>query len=146
MTMNHVGLVGRITRDPVLKPISANRNQTNFVIAINRNFRNSQGIVDSDFVSCIAWGKLAERIVQYCGRGSLIGINGRLQSRSYTTKDNARVFATEVVCDDVRFYALKQPLDIASSQQVKTPTADNQEIEQHFVLPQTEGELPVTVP
>ncbi|RUL53192.1 single-stranded DNA-binding protein [Lysinibacillus antri] len=144
--MNHVGLVGRITRDPVLKAISENRNQTNFVIAINRNFRNSQGIVDSDFVNCIAWGKLAERIVQYCGRGSLIGINGRLQSRSYTTKDNMKVFSTEVVCDDVRFYALKQPLDIASSQQVKTQTANNQEIDQHFVLPQVEEELPVPVP
>ena len=62
-TMNQVGLVGRFTRDPILKTFSENRVQTNFVIAINRNYRNSQGNVDADFVTCVAWGRLAERIV-----------------------------------------------------------------------------------
>ncbi|SOB90203.1 single-strand DNA-binding protein [Ureibacillus xyleni] len=133
--MNQVGLVGRITRDPTLKSFSETRNQTSFVIAINRNFRNNQGIIDADFVPCIAWGKLAERIVQYCGKGSLIGVNGRLQSRSYITKDDTKVYTTEVVVDDVRFYALKSPQD--------TKLSASKDIAQHFVLPEKEEALPV---
>jgi len=128
--MNHVGLVGRLTKDPVLRAFGENRVATSFIVAVNRNYRNSQGDVDADFVTCTAWGKLAERIVQYCGKGSLIGINGRLQSRSYMAKENVRVFTTEVVTDDVRFYSLKPP-----SKQV--------EIEKDFVLPETEEGLPI---
>lgn len=135
-SMNQVGLVGRITRDPALRPLTDNRLQTSFVLAINRNFRNSQGNVDADFVLCIAWGRLAERIVQYCGKGSLIGINGRLQSRSYTNKENSKVYSTEVVVDDVRFYALKSRSDQGDKN-------DNQEVEKHFVLPEKNEALPV---
>lgn len=130
--MNQVGLVGRLTRDPVLRPLNENRAQTSFVLAINRNYRNSQGNVDADFVLCIAWGRLAERIAQYCGKGSLVGINGRLQSRSFTNKDNSKVYTTEVVVDDVRFYALKSRTE-----------QGNQEVDKHFELPEKEEALPV---
>ncbi|NLY79610.1 MAG: single-stranded DNA-binding protein [Lysinibacillus sp.] len=133
--MNHVGLVGRLTKDPVLREFSERRVATSFVLAVNRNYRNSQGDVDADFVLCTAWGKLAELIVQYCGKGSLIGVNGRLQTRSYTNKENVKVYSTEVVADDVRFYVLKS--------KSKQPE-ENQEISQDFVLPETEKELPVT--
>lgn len=129
--MNRVGLVGRLTKDPVLREFGEHRVATSFVLAVNRNYRNSQGDVDADFVSITAWGKLAELIVQYCGKGSLIGINGRLQSRSYLTKANVKVYTTEVVADDVRFYSLKPP-------------NKQTEVEKDFVLPETEQELPVT--
>lgn len=134
--MNQVGLVGRMTKDPVLRQLSDNKTQTSFVIAINRNFRNSQGSIDADFVQCVAWGKLAERIVQYCGKGSLIGTNGRLQSRTYMNKEHQKVYTTEVVVEDVRFYALK--------------SRDNQSqggadyVPEHFVLPEKEAELPIS--
>jgi single-strand DNA-binding protein len=130
--MNHVGLVGRLTKDPVLREFAENRVATSFVVAVNRNYRNHQGDVDADFVLCTAWGKLAERIVQYCGKGSLIGVNGRLQSRSYINKENFKVFSTEVVADEVRFYLLK------------SPTNKQSEVEKDFVLPETEEGLPVT--
>ena len=105
--MNQVGLVGRITKNPVLKESASNRKYTSFVLAVSRNFRNNQGDVDADFVYCSVWGKLAEHIVKYCGKGSLIGVNGRLQSKSYTNKENAKVYSTEVTVEDVRFYVLK---------------------------------------
>lgn len=134
--MNHVGLVGRLTKDPVLRELPENRVATSFVIAVNRNYRNSHGEVDADFVLCTAWGKLAENIVQYCGKGSLIGVNGRLQTRSYTNKEHVKVYSTEVVADDVRFYSLKSP--------GKKGFETDQEIAKEFVLPETEEELPVT--
>ena len=130
--MNQIGLVGRFTRDPVLKVISDHRVQTSFVIAINRNYRNSQGEIDADFIPCIAWGRLAERIVKHCGKGSLVGINGRLQSRSYTNKENVKIYTTDVVVDDVRFFMLKTPESKESSNSKETANLED------FVLPENE--------
>lgn len=137
--MNQVGLVGRLTKDPVLRQLSEYRNQTSFALAINRSYRNAQGNIDTDFVLCVAWGKVAERITQYCGKGSLIGISGRIQTRSFLNKDNERVFMTEVVADEVRFYSLKSPTHQREGQNVA-----NREIEKHFELPEQEQTLPIT--
>lgn len=106
--MNQVGLVGRLTKDPNLRVISDTKQSATFILAVNRNFKNQQGKVEADFVLCIAWGKLAERIEKYCGKGSLIGVSGRLQTRSYTNVENVKMYTTEVVVEDVRFYQLKQ--------------------------------------
>lgn len=138
--MNQVGLVGRFTRDPELRQISESRVQTSFSIAVNRNFRNNQGSVDADFIPCVAWGRLAERIVKYCGKGSLVGINGRLQSRSYMNRDNLKVYTIEVVVDDVRFFILKSPQNNVLHQGIE----EGFELEKEFVLPEN-GEL-VSVP
>jgi len=130
--MNQVGLVGRFTRDPVLRTFSESRVQTNFVIAINRNYRNNQGTVDADFVNCIAWGRLAERIVHFCGKGSLVGINGRLQTRSFTNKENVKIYTTEVLVEDIRFFILKSP----EQEQKSGKSSSNHEILNDFVLPE----------
>ena len=128
--MNQVGLVGRFTKDPFLKTFSENRVQTNFVIAINRNYRNTHGNVEADFVTCVAWGRLAERIVNYCGKGSLVGINGRLQTRSFTNKENVKIYTTEVIVDDVRFLILKTPDNKSGA------AKHNQDVTNDFVLPE----------
>lgn len=119
-----------------LRQISENRVQTSFSIAINRNFRNNQGSVDADFVPCVAWGRLAERIVKYCGKGSLVGINGRLQSRSYMNRDNLKVYTVEVVVDDVRFIILKSPQNDVVHREME----QRFEMENEFILPEN-GEL-----
>ena len=134
--MNQVGLVGRITKDPVLRQLSEGRNQTSFSIAINRPFKNSQGMVDADFIYCVANGKLAEHIVKYCGKGSLIGINGRIQTGSYM-KDNQKVYTTEVIVETVRFYALKSPNQSTSTDPLESTL---QAIPNDFVLPEHESE------
>ena len=135
--MNQVGLVGRFTKDPFLKVFSENRVQTNFVIAINRNYRNNQGNVEADFVSCIAWGRLAERIVNYCGKGSLVAVNGRLQTRSFTNKENVKIYSTEVIVDDVRFLILKSP------ENKNTVNESNHDVTKDFVLPEKVPNTPV---
>lgn len=139
-SMNQVGLVGRLTKDPVLRHLSGNRVQTNFTLAINRNYKNSRGEVDADFILCTVWGRLAEHIVKYCGKGSLIGTNGRIQSRSFVNEASTKVFITEVVVEDVRFYRLK-PRD--SDEAIVPPKPpDGQEGLKDFVLPE-EVQLPV---
>lgn len=160
--MNQIGLVGRLTKNPVLKNLSDNRVQTYFTIAVNRNFRNYKGDIDTDFLFCTAWGKLAEHIVKYCGKGSLIGVNGRLQSRNYVREDNTKIYMTEVVVEDVRFYVLK-PKDYekeetkaasmteSMGQQIAesaistdfTQSAEEKLNSNEFVLPKEEPHLPI---
>ena len=114
--MNQVGLVGRITKTPELRYYNEKRPYTTFTLAISRPYRNQGGQYESDFVQCSAWGKLAESITKHCGKGSLIGVNGRLNSRSYTNKENERVFTLDVLAESVRFYALKgrdQSIDLS---------------------------------
>ena len=135
--MNQVGLVGRITKDPTLRQLSEERNQTIFRIAINRPFKNSQGMVDADFINCVANGKLAEHIAKYCGKGSLIGVNGRIQTGSYINRDKQKVYTTEIVVEAVRFYALKSPNQSTSTDPLESTL---QAIPNDFVLPEHESE------
>ena len=107
--MNHVGLVGRITKDPELRYYNEKKPYTVFTVAINRPYKNDQGQVDADFIQCAAWGKLAENVSKYCGKGSIVGVNGRLSIRQYVVQQQSKVNTTEVVAEDVRFYSLKPP-------------------------------------
>lgn len=144
--MNQVALVGRITKDPELRHLSEGRVQTHFVIAINRNFKNANGEIDADFVTCSIWGRLATNVVKYCGKGSLIGVGGRLQSRSYERDDGRRVYVVEVIADEVRFLALKEregkthnnqsTQNIEQKQQANTESA----VPSGFTLPKEEAE------
>ena len=139
--MNQVGLVGHLTKDPTLRQLNENKSTVNFVIAINRTFRNSQGGVDADYLLCVAWGKLAERIAKYCGKGSLIGVRGRLQSKTYTNKDNIKVYTTEVIVEDVRFFALKQREEqLAVEASTNGSMQKEVAVEEHFMLPSEDEE------
>ncbi|VEI05073.1 single-stranded DNA-binding protein [Kurthia zopfii] len=110
--MNNISIVGRITKSPELRLVAENRQVTSFTVAVNRNFKNQQGEVEADFILCNAWGKLAEQIVKYCGKGSLIGVNGKLQSRNYTNDEGKKVYVTDVYADEVRFLQLKNPTNM----------------------------------
>ncbi|MEI4768877.1 single-stranded DNA-binding protein [Psychrobacillus sp. FJAT-51614] len=101
--VNTVSLIGRMTKAPQLKYLTEGRLQTSFVIAVNKGYKTDE----ADFVLCTIWGKLAETTVKYCGKGSLVGITGRLNTRSYE-KGEGRVFVTEVVVEDIRFLVTKK--------------------------------------
>lgn len=105
--MNNVSIVGRLTKDPFIRQVSENRQVCTFTLAVNRNFKNSQGENEADFIQCNVWNKLAEQVVKYCGKGSLVGVSGRLQSHNYTNAEGKRIFITDVYADSVRFLQLK---------------------------------------
>lgn len=143
--MNQVALVGRITKDLVLRRVSEGRVQTSFVLAVNRNFKNQHGKVDTDFVLCTLWGKPAENTAKHCGKGSLIGVGGRIQSRSYEREDKSRVFVTEVIGEDIRFLSTKARShnDLYNEPTVPASNSDEQKVD-HFVLSKQEAEeLPI---
>lgn len=101
--MNRVVLVGRITHDLELKYTSTGTAVVNFSIAVNRSYTNEQGEREADFFRCVAWRGQAENMVKYVKKGSLIGVDGKLQSNSYETPQGEKRTSIEVVADQVVF-------------------------------------------
>ena len=104
--MNKVLLTGRLTRDPELRYTPNSKAVCNFTIATNRPVvRDGEKI--ADFINCIVWGKTAENLSKYQSKGSLIGIDGRLESRSYDDKDGNKRYVTEVQVEHIEFLGSK---------------------------------------
>lgn len=101
--INRVILVGRMTRDPELRRTAQGDAVTSFTLAVNRNFTGRDGQSQTDFISCVVWRKPAENVERYCSKGSLVGVEGRLQTRNYDNAQGQRVYVTEVICDSVQF-------------------------------------------
>lgn len=101
--INRVVLVGRLTKDPEYRVTPSGIAVATFTLAVNRNFTNAQGERQADFLNCIVFRKQAENVKAYLSKGSLAGVDGRLQSRSYDNQEGRKVFVTEVVCDSVQF-------------------------------------------
>ena len=101
--LNRIELIGRLTRDPELRYVANGHAMAQFTIAVNRDFKNAAGEREADFVRCITWRKLAEQVGQYCAKGRLVAVEGRLQTRNYETPDGSRRTITEVVGDRVWF-------------------------------------------
>jgi len=98
--INRTVLVGRLTRDPELKRTANDAAVASFTLAVNRQFTNSQGEREADFINCVIWRKAAENFAKLVHKGSLVGIDGRLQTRNYENKQGNRVYVTEVVVDN----------------------------------------------
>ena len=98
--INRTVLVGRLTRDPELRYTQGGTAVASFTLAVNRQFTNSQGEREADFINCVIWRKAAENFAKFTSKGSLVGIDGRLQTRNYENKQGNRVYVTEVVADN----------------------------------------------
>ena len=100
--MNRVELIGRITRDPELRYTSSNVATTRFTLAVNRPFQSQNGETGTDFINIVVWRKQAENVKKFVSKGSLVAIEGRIQTGSYE-KDGQRIYTTDVVADSVQF-------------------------------------------
>lgn len=98
--INNVTLIGRLTRDAELRYTPSNIATAQFNIACNRNFKNANGEYDADFINCVMWREQAERFCNWTKKGMLVGITGRIQTRSYEGNDGKRVYVTEVVAEN----------------------------------------------
>src|SRR5690625_4191086 len=121
--------VGRLTRDPDLRYTPNGVAVVNFGIAVNRPFKNQNGENEADFLNVVAWRKQAENVAQYLRKGSLVGIDGRLQSRSYE-KDGQHIFVVEIQAESVQFL---EPRDNSTSNQQKpTQQVNNSQSDDPF--------------
>lgn len=126
--INQVTLVGRLTRDPELRKTSDGLPVTTVTLAVNRQFRNQHGEIEADFVQCTIWKKAAENTVQYCRKGSVVGVTGRLQTRHYDNREGKRVYVTEVVAESIRFLGAKPNYTPAESPAPVTVTISKEEL------------------
>lgn len=101
--INRVVLVGRLTKDPELRYTPSGVAVARFTLAVNRTFANQQGERQADFINCVVWRKQAENTANFLRKGSLAGVEGRIQTGSYEGQDGKRVYTTEVVADSVQF-------------------------------------------
>lgn len=97
--INSVCLVGRTTKDPELRYTPSNIAVATFSLAVNRNFKDANGGREADFINCVIWRQQAENLANWAKKGALIGITGRIQTRSYENQQGQRVYVTEVVAE-----------------------------------------------
>ena len=105
--LNQIVLVGRLVRDPELKESEGGKNYTNITLAVPRNYKNTDGEYDADFVDCRLWDGIAEHTAEYCKKGDLLGVKGRVETRSYE-KDEEKKYVTEIIAEKVTFLSNKR--------------------------------------
>ena len=126
--LNRVVLVGRLTKDPEFRTTPSGVEVATFTLAVNRTFTNAQGEREADFINVVVFRKQAKNVNDYLSKGSLAGVDGRVQSRSYENQEGRRVFVTEVVADSVQFLDTKgnnQQNNQPQKQQEQTTTKNN---------------------
>ena len=101
MSLNRTILVGRITRDPELKKTQTGVSVVSFTLAVNRTYKK-EGEQDADFINCVAWRNSADFLGNYITKGALLGVEGRIQTRTYEDQSGRTVYITEVVCETVQ--------------------------------------------
>lgn len=102
--LNHIVLMGRLTRDPELRRTGTGKPVTSFTLACNRDFKNPQtGESEVDFVDCVAWNGTAELVAKHFSKGRMAVVSGRLQVRNWTDSDNAKRRNTEIIVENIYF-------------------------------------------
>lgn len=101
--LNQIVLIGRLTADPEVVKTSNNKKRTQITLAVSRGFKNQDGIYEADFINCVLWNMVAEHTCEYCKKGDLVGIKGRLQNRNYEDENKETKYITEVIAEKVTF-------------------------------------------
>lgn len=109
--INNVVVTGRLVKEVDLRYTSNGTAVASFTMAVDRKFKNAQGERETDFINCVMWRKPAENFANFMRKGSLVGIEGSIQTRNYEGKDGKRVFVTEVVADSFTFLESKKQAD-----------------------------------
>lgn len=105
--MNHVSMIGRLTKIPDIRQTNTGKNVYSFTLAVNRRYKDAQGNAAADFFSVQAWEKLAELCARYLDKGSKVFISGELRNRSYEAKDGSKRTVTEIIANEVEFLSPK---------------------------------------
>lgn len=145
--MNKTILIGRLTKNPEIRYTSNNVPCCTFTLAVDRQYTNQDGTKEADFVNIVVWRKQAENCDKYIGKGSLVAIDGKIQTRSYDGRDGQKRYVTEVVADNVQFLDSKkdgQATETQSDTQVSQNEFENMSIktEVQQQLKYTDDDLP----
>ena len=105
--LNQAVLVGRLVRDPELKETDNGKKVTKITLAVPRSYKNTNGEYETDFIECVLWSGIAESTVEYCNKGDLLGVKGRIQTRNVELEDTRKIF-TEVIAEKVTFLSSRK--------------------------------------
>lgn len=105
--LNQIVLAGRLVSDPEIVVTENNNKRTYITVAVPRSYKNVEGTYDTDFIRCTLWNGIAETTCEYCKKGDIVGIKGRIQTSNYE-KDGERVYATDVIAEKVSFLSSKR--------------------------------------
>lgn len=125
--INQVVLVGRLTKEVNLKYTPSNQAVATFSLAVNRNFKSQNGEREADFINCVIWRQQAENLANWAKKGALIGITGRIQTRSYENQQGQRVYVTEVVAEQFQLLESRKDREAGQSQGYGQPDFSRQE-------------------
>lgn len=131
--LNHITIMGRLTRDPELRRTGNGVAVTSFTVAVDRDIKSSDGETDTDFIDCVAWRQTGEFVGKYFTKGRMAVVEGRLQIRDWTDKDGGRRRSAEVVADSVYFGDSKRTVSDSDT----PPSGEFQELPE-----EAKGELP----
>lgn len=124
--LNNVVLVGRMTKDAELRYTPSNQAVATFSLAVNRNFKSQNGECEADFINCVIWRQQAENLANWAKKGALIGITGRIQTRSYENQQGQRVYVTEVVAEKFQLLEFNKQNNQGQSQGYSQPDFSRQ--------------------
>lgn len=105
--MNNFFGVGRLVADPEVKESENGKKYSNFTIVVQRSYKNADGVYDADFLDVVAFGPMAETTSEYCKKGDIIGIKGRVETSSYENEDGEKKKSTQIVADRISFISSK---------------------------------------
>ena len=106
--MNKILLIGRLTKEPFLKYTGEGKSVVRINMAVQRPYKTKDGKKEADFIPCVFWNRMAETISNYCQKGSLVGVSGRLCVRNYMNDQKEKVYVTEVIADGISLLEKKK--------------------------------------
>ena len=116
--MNIVTLIGRTTKEMELKQTKSGKSVISFTLAVNKDFRNEDGTYDADFIDCVAFEKRAEAIAKYVHKGDRLGINGKINTRTYQRNDGSNAKAVEIIVEGFEFLEPKKDTESTKWQEL----------------------------
>ena len=108
--LNQIVIVGRLVKDPELKESESGKKFTNITVAVPRSYKNTNGEYEADYIDCRLWTGVAESTAEYCKKGDLIGVKGRVETRNYE-KDDEKKYVTEIIAEKITFLSNKKKDD-----------------------------------
>lgn len=105
--LNNVMLVGRLVQDPEVQESESGKKRSQITLAVNRPYKNEDGVYETDFIDCVLWDGIALNTSEYCKKGDVVGVRGRLQTSNYETEDGEKKKATQIIVEKLTFLSSK---------------------------------------
>ena len=118
--LNQTVIVGRLVAEPSLQKVDSGKKVANITVAVPRSYKNENGEYDTDFVDCVLWGGIAENTIEYCKKGDMLGIKGRVQTDVYKDDEGKSKKVTKVIAEKVSFLAKAREEETEKTKTKKT--------------------------